>query len=308
VFRIFRKDTVERLVKDRELLKKQMTPWLFLAIPLTIYLLILVYPLIRSILLSFTNWSGMSGSPLFVGIDNYKYLFSHGALVTALKNNLLWLVLTVPIPTVIGFILALFLQEETRINILLRFMFYIPMVLSTAVIAIIWMRVYEPTHGMLTELLGLLHLPSLTRSFLTRPDTAIIAISVAGIWHWIGFPLVIYLAALQDIPQDILESAELDGATRFQKVRYGIIPLVQHATTIVVALGAILSLKVFDMIYLMTGGYYKNDVIGTLLWRTGFDQFRVGRASAIAVIDLLVIAVLVVPYVRWQRRSGKIEL
>jgi multiple sugar transport system permease protein/raffinose/stachyose/melibiose transport system permease protein len=296
------------LIKDGDNFRKGVTPWLFLALPLIIYVVMLAYPLIRSIFLSFTKWSGMGGGPSFIGLANYRHLISHGTLSLAIKNNLIWLALSVPVPTFLGFALALFLRERTRMNVLLRSLFYIPMILSNAVIAVMWMHVYEPTHGLLTEILGFLHLPTLTRSFLTRPGTAIVAISIVGIWHWIGFPLVIYLAAIQDIPADLLDAADLDGATPFQKVIYIIIPLVRHATTIVIALGAIMAMKVFDLVFLLTGGYYKNDVLGTLIWRIGFDQYHIGRASAVAVIDFLIIAAIVIPYIAWQWKSGDIEL
>ncbi len=96
--------------------------------------------------------------------------------------------------------------------------------------------------------------------------------------------------------------------TGLRRIRHIVIPLVGHATTVVVALGAILSMKVFDLVFLMTGGYYKNDVVGTLLWRYAFEQYEFGRASAVAVVQLLIVALIVVPYLWWQKRSGEIEL
>ena len=285
-----------------------LAPWLLVAPPLIVYLAILAYPLLASVVLSFTEWSGLGKGPSFVGLGNYVELFSRGTIFPALKNNLIWLALSVPVPAVLGFALAYVLREQTRRNTIVRSLFYVPMILSNAVLALIWMNVYDPRHGLLREVLTFLHVAPPVRSFLTRPGTAIIAISIAGIWHWIGFPLVIYLAAIQDIPKELLEAAELDGATRLQRLRHIVVPLVRHATIIVVALGAILSMKVFDLVYLMTGGYYKNDVIGTLIWRVAFEQFKLGKASAIAVIQFLVIAILVIPYVWFTRKHGEVEL
>jgi len=297
-----------QLILSRDRFKRCITPWLFLILPLSFYLLILAYPLLGSIVLSFTEWSGMGSPPTFVGIDNYSYLISVGSIALAIKNNLLWLVLFVPIPTAIGFILAYFLSANTKINVILRGMFYIPMIISNAVMAIMWLHVYAPQHGLIAEALKVMHLPPLSRSLLTRPDFAIIAVSFVGIWHWIGFPLVIYLAAIQDIPQDLLEAADLDGASAFYKVLHIVIPFVRHATTVVIALGTILSMKVFDLVYIMTGGYYKNDVLGTYIWRLAFDQYQLGRASAVAVIEFLVITAVVIPYISWQLRTGEIEI
>ena len=233
-------------------------------------------------------------------------MIRHGQLALALKNNLLWLAMFVPIPTAIGFILAYALRNKGRLNLWFRGLFYLPMIISNTVLSIMWMAVYEPTHGLLAEVLQFLHLPVPVRSFLTRPETAIIAISIAGIWHWIGFPLVVYLAAIQDVPKDILEAAELDGASKFQRVWRVIVPLVSHATTVVVALGTILSLKIFDLVYLMTRGYYKNDVVGTMIWRYAYDEMRLGRASAVAVVEFLVIATILVPYLLYRRKRGEL--
>jgi len=288
--------------------KSGLMPWAFLAAPLAVYMAMFAYPLVYSTILSFTKWAGMGPPPVLVGFANYQYLFSRGSLVLALRNNLIWLAICVPIPVVVGFLLALFLSERTKLNVILRSVFYMPMILSAAVMSVMWVSVYEPSHGLLTEMLKVLHVPVPGGSFLTGSGTAIVAIALVRVWHWIGFPMIMYLAAIQDIPKDLLESAELDGATRFQKMRYIVIPLVRHATIIIVTLGTILSMKVFDLVYLMTGGYYKNDVMGTLLWRYAFDQYRIGRASAVAVIEFGVIAVIVIPYLFWQNKNKQVEI
>jgi ABC-type sugar transport system permease subunit len=293
---------------SRDLLKQRILPWLFLALPLAVYLLVFAYPLVASVFLSLTEWSGMGKPPAFVGFKNYTYLFTTGWVTLAIKNNLLWLALFVPCPTILGFVLAYVLSANTKLNVVLRGMFYIPMIISNAVMAVMWLHVYAPQHGLLSEALRLVGLPQLTRSFLTNPDTTIVAVAIVGVWHWIGFPLVIYLAAIQDIPQDLIEAADLDGASLLYKTFHIVIPFVRHATTVVVALGTILSMKVFDLIYIMTGGYYKNDVLGTYIWRLAFDQYQLGRASAVAVVETVIIAAVVIPYISWQFRSGEIEL
>jgi multiple sugar transport system permease protein/raffinose/stachyose/melibiose transport system permease protein len=293
---------------NRDRIKKLATPWLFLIVPLSLYLLILAYPLLGSIVLSFTEWSGMGPPPTFVGVDNYTYLFSRGTITLAIKNNLIWMALFVPIPTFLGFLLAYFLSANNKINIILRGLFYVPMIISNAVMAIMWLHVYAPQHGLIAEVLKGLHLPPLGRSPLSHPDFTIVAVTIVGIWHWIGFPLIIYLAAIQDIPQDLIEAADLDGASAFYKVLHIVIPFIRHATTVVVALGTILSMKVFDLAYIMTGSYYKNDVMGTYIWRLAFEQYELGKASAVSVIEFLLISAVVIPYIRWQLRTGEIEI
>jgi raffinose/stachyose/melibiose transport system permease protein len=268
----------------------------------------IAYPTVYSIILSVYEWDGISPTRQFVALGNYLTLYARGSLTIGLKNTFVWMALFVPIPLVTGFLLAMALQKETRLNVFLRSLFYLPMILSHAVAAIMWGWVYEPTQGVITQSLTALHIAPPARSFLTRPDTAMTAMALVGIWHWIGFPLVLYLAAIKDIPRELLEAAESDGATNFQKIRHIVIPLVGHATMIAASIGIVLSVKVFDLVFLMSGRYYKNDVLGTLVWRLAFDEYKVGLASAISVIQFLIIVVLVIPYV-WQRaRAGEVEL
>jgi ABC-type sugar transport system permease subunit len=288
--------------------RRRLTPWFFLALPLAIYTCMIAYPTLYSIVLSLYEWDGISPTRQFVALGNYLTLYDRGSLAISFKNTFVWMALFVPIPIVSGFLLAVALQKETRLNVLLRSLFYLPMILSSAVAAIMWGWVYEPTQGVITQLLTVLHIHPPVRSFLTRPDTAMAAMALVGIWHWVGFPLVLYLAAIKDIPRELLEAAESDGATRFQKIRHIVIPLVGHATMIAASIGIVLSVKVFDLVYLMAGRYYKNDVLSTLVWRLAFDEYKVGQASAVSVIQFLIIVILVVPYV-WRRASaGEVEL
>lgn len=287
--------------------RQALIPWLFLFLPLVVYLTIIAYPLVASIVLSFTEWSGMGPAPRYIGLKNYAFLISTSSILTAIKNNLIWMALCVPFPALIGFTLAYILRNNSRINILFRSLFYIPMVISNAVMAIMWLHVYAPRHGLIAAFLDIFSLPQFSKSFLTDPNSAIVAISIIGIWHSIGFPLILYLAAIQDIPQDLIETADLEGASTWCKIFNIIIPFVRHATVIVVALGTILAMKVFDLIYLMTGGYYKNDVMGTYLWRLAFGHYQMGRASAVAVIQFLMVSAIVIPYLKWQYRTGEIE-
>ena len=191
-----------------------------------------VYPIIYSTVLSFAEWDGISAEKTFVWLNNFKYVFSDEFLPLALKNNAIWMSLFVPIPIIIGFFLALILEKNTKINIIFRSVFYLPMILSFTVMFIMWSWIYEPTRGVITQIFILLSLTPPTRSLLTRPDTSLMAIAIVGIWHWVGFPLVLYLAALKDIPRELFENADIEGATKIQVIRFVVIPLVRHASLI----------------------------------------------------------------------------
>lgn len=290
--------------RDRWL--RGLKPWGFLALPLALYTAFIIYPVLYSTVIGFFSWDGLSPTKVFVGFENYTRFFSDGKMLIALKNNLLWMLFFVPIPMVIGFLLAYFLQKNTALNVALRTVFYVPMILAFTVMSIIWSWVYEPSRGVIAEFCRFIGATPPARSFLTNEATSIIAIVVVGIWHWIGFPLVLYLSAIKEIPEELFDAASIDGATNFQKVRYIVIPMVNHATQICISIGLVLSVKIFDLVFLMSGGYYKDDVLSTLVWKL-FSQFKIGQASAVSVIQFLFAFILVVPYQRWQSRKGGLQ-
>lgn len=286
---------------------RQLTPWIFLALPLAIYGVMIAYPIVYSCVLSLFNWDGISPERRFIGLENYKSLFESGALVLALKNNAIWMLVFVPLPVLVGFFLALALYDNTKVNVLLRSAFYLPMILSFTVMSIIWTWVYEPNRGLLKEVLSIVGLPFPKESILVKSETSMLAISVVGAWHWIGFPLILYLAALKDIPTDLFNAANLDGATWLQRLRYVVIPLVRHATMISISIGIVLSVKVFDLVFLMAGGYYKNDVLSTLVWRQAFSLYKLGSASAVSVVQFGIVVLILIPYLWNQVKTRTLE-
>lgn len=284
-----------------------LTPWAFLALPLAIYLLMVAYPIIYSMVLSFTRWDGISPERTFVGLENFFFLFGRELLPLALKNNLIWMALFVPFPIVIGFAVALVLQRNNRTNLLLRSVFYLPMVLSFTVMAIMWNWVYEPTRGVIAQVAQLLGMSAPARSLLTRPNTSLLAIVTVGVWHWVGFPLVLYVAALKEIPQELIETADIDGASWLQKLRHVTIPLVRHATLVAISIGIVLSVKVFDLVFLMAGGYYKDEVMSTLIWKLAFNRYRVGAASAVAIVQFALVLIILVPYISMNIKRREVD-
>ncbi len=285
---------------------RALTPWAFLALPLALYVVFIVYPVVYSTLISFFSWDGLNPRKVFVGFENYARFFSDEKMLVALKNNVLWMLFFVPVPMALGFVLAYLLQRNSAINIALRTVFYVPMILAFSVMSIIWAWVYEPSRGVIAEACRFLGLVPPVRSFLTNASTSIIAIVCVGIWHWIGFPLVLYLSAIKEIPEELFDAAAIDGATTMQEVRFIVLPMVNHATQICISIGLVLSVKIFDLVFLMSGGYYKDDVLSTLVWKL-FSQFKIGQSSAVSVIQFLFAFLLVVPYQRWQSRKGGIQ-
>ncbi len=281
-------------------------PWLFLFLPLLFYIVMIAYPIIYSIVMSFFSWDGFSDHIKFIGIQNYTSLVKNGQLITALKNNLLWMAFFVPLPMFLGFILAYGLRKTTLFSVITRTFFYLPMILSFTVMALIWGWVYDPDKGLIVEVLSFFKVTPPSQSLLTNNSTSIFAIIAVGIWHWVGFPLVLYISAIKDIPSELFEAAEIDGAGSIRQIFYIIIPLVKHASQICIAMGIVLSVKIFDLVFLMSGGYHENNVLSTLVWNL-FSQFKIGSASAVSVVQFLFVIVIVVPYQLKVNKSEKVE-
>lgn len=286
----------------KKLDSKKITPYLFLAPPLSIYVGLVIFPICFSVYKSFFWWHGLSNKSVFVGFGNYVKLFHSARLYTAVSNNLTWIICFLIFPLLLGFFLALLLQENRREVTLYRSIFYFPMVISFAVIALIWSSVYEPKTGILNETLRLLRLGFLARGWLSDPKLALYAVIAAGCWQHTGFAMIIYLAALKGVPLDLIDSARIDGASYSQILWYVIIPLLRHATIVILAITVINSLRVFDMVYIMTRGGPggATEVLSVFMWREAFYTHRMGYGVTIGVIIFLLALVTIVPYVKYS--------
>src|SRR5918996_4890739 len=278
------------------------SPWLFALPALVVYVGFLVYPALSSLWFSLTDWDGLSATYNFVGLENYAKLPSDPVVVTAVRNNLIWTVVTIAVPTVVGLALAIALNGKVHGKPILRLVFYTPAVLPLVSIASIWGWLYNPQYGAINSFLRLIGLDGLAQPWLGQDSTALWAVMVPAIWLRTGFPMLLYLAALQGIPHDQYEAATMDGATRPQQFWHITMPNLKPAHYIVLALSLIDSFKVFDLIYATTygGPGTATQVMGTWMYANVFQYYQAGYGTAIAV-TITVVAVLVsIPYVRSQ--------
>jgi raffinose/stachyose/melibiose transport system permease protein len=282
-----------------------LSPWLFALPALAVYVMFLVYPSLTSLFFSLTDWDGLSPGYNIVGLQNYVDMTKDPVIVTALKNNLIWTVVTLSVPMVLGLLLAIVLNGKVRGKPILRLIFYTPAVLPLVSIASIWGWLYNPQYGAINEFLRLVGLDSLAQPWLGQDSTALAAIMVPAIWLRAGFPMLLYLAALQGIPEEIYEAATVDGATRWQQFWYMTMPSLKPAHYIVLALSLIDSFKVFDMIYAMTygGPGTATQVMGTWMYANVFQYYQAGYGTAIAVTITVIAIVVSIPYVVSQTRE-----
>jgi ABC-type sugar transport system permease subunit len=281
------------------------TAWVFALPALIVYVVFLVYPALSSLWFSFTDWDGLSPTYNVVGIDNYRRMPSDPVIVRAATNNLIWTVVTIVFPVVIGLALAVALNSKVRGKAFLRLVFYTPAVLPLVSVASIWGWLYNPQYGAINTFLRDVGLGNLAQPWLGQDSTALAAAMVPAIWLRVGFPMLLYLAALQGISQELYEAGTMDGANRRQMFWHVTMPGLKHAHYITIALSVIDSFKVFDLIYAMTygGPGTATQVMGTWMYFNVFQYNRAGYGTAIAVVITVVAVAVSIPYVRSQTKE-----
>lgn len=283
-----------------------ITPYLFLAPALLWYLAFLVYPMYQSLVISFMDWDGLSADIKFIGFENYRQIFfADDTARLALRNNILWTLGTILIPTTIGLLLAVALDRKLRGRTVFRAIFYGPAVLPLVAVGLIWAWMYNPQFGFVNKVLEMVGLGFLARGWLSVFETALPATFVTAVWGSIGFPMVLYLAALQAIPAEQYEAARMDGASGRQQFFSITLPWLREANVIVFSLAVINSFKTFDLIYTMTwGGPGRvTQVLGTWMYFNAFQYYHAGYGAAIAWIIALITLVVAIPYIQRMSRD-----
>jgi raffinose/stachyose/melibiose transport system permease protein len=284
----------------------RLTPYLFLAPALLWYLIFLVYPMYQSLVISFMDWDGLSADIRFVGLENYRRIFFEDDTARmALRNNILWTLGTLLIPTTIGLLLAVALDRKLRGRNFLRAIFYGPAILPLVAVGMIWAWMYNPQFGVVNEILRAVGLGQFTRGWLSVFETALPATFLTAVWGGVGFPMVLYLAALQAIPQEQYEAAKIDGANGRQLFWRITLPWLREANVIVFSLAVINSFKTFDLIYTMTyGGPGRvTQVLGTWMYFNAFQYYHAGYGAAIAWVIALITLVMAIPYIQRMSRD-----
>ena len=273
------------------------TAWGFLAPFGIFYVLFLLGPAVVMLVVSFFNSSTVqSGLGSFAGFGNYAEMFGRADFWDAMWHTVQFTIYTTPPLVVLGFVLAVLTNRIGRGQWFFRLAFFLPFVLPSATISLIWLFIFTPGTGLWAlgeQLIGLTPGPGV----LASPATAMIGVALATIWWTLGFNFVLYLAGLQEIPREIYEAAAVDGASQWEQIRYITLPLLRRTTTLVILLQIIASLKIFDQVYLMTQGGpgTATQVALQLVTGTAFTDNRIGAASAAStILFVLIVAIAVV--------------
>jgi multiple sugar transport system permease protein len=253
------------------------------------YGLFTLYPVLRSLLLSISNSRNTGGAWSFVGFGNYAEIFRDKVFWAALKNTFQYVLLTVPLGTAISFVVAIALQGIARHKGFFRALFFIPSIAGVVSIGIIFTWIYEPYSGLLNLLLSKLGIPGM--AWLRDKNLVIPSIAAMTIWRTMGYSVVIILAGLMAISKDYYEAARLDGASTFRQHASITLPLIAPTLFFITINNSIQDLQAFSEIMVMTGGGpgFASTTVGYRIYQEAFLYFNFGKASAIAVVLLLII-------------------
>ena len=288
---------------------KQQRAWTYglLTLPLLIYGTFIIIPTAYSFYFSLTDWKLTSKVTNFVGLENFQRLARDPDFWQAFRNTAVWTVAALIVSIVIGFSIALLLSRMTYFTRFSKSAFFLPLALSLVVVGFTWTWIYRLDDGLLNQILEFIGLGNLAAAWLSDPETALPAVIIAWSWQQVPLAIVIYLAGLTAVSNDLMEASKLDGAKFHQQVRHVIIPAVRPATIVVTSLALINALKTFDIVYVMTQGgpFGRTETLAVLSYEAAFRSYEFGYASAIAVVLFVVTVAIIGTFtVITSRRGG----
>lgn len=277
--------------------KKRNLQALAFAVPAILILGIFVYfPLIENFIYSFQSFTLSSATKEWVGFDNYRHLFSDKIILVSLKNNILYAVISIVIQVGFGLVLAAVLEDIAfhKFAPALRSIYFIPTVISMTVVCLLFDFVYNPQMGLLNSFLELVGLDGFTRVWLGSKKTAMYAVIAVSQWQSTGYVAMLFIVAIQKIPRDLYEAAEVDGAGKLKRFFYITVPQVRQMFFVTMILTVVGAFTVFNEPYILTGGGpgTATIVLSLHMYQTGFVKNNMGYASTIAMLIFIITAIL----------------
>lgn len=282
-------------------IKEKIGSYLLLLPALLLVSVLLLYPMLENIYLSFFKYSGM-GKPVFIGLKNYTRAFMDSNFILSFFNTLIWVVFTLAVPVIGSLIVAVFLKNMKGSNFY-KFVFFIPLTLSFVSTGIIWMNVFSSNNGVLNTILSLFTDGARVKiSWLVHVPLNTISMLIAWTWQQLGMSMVLFLMGLTTIPNDPIEASIIDGANKWQTFVHVTFPMLRPITTVVITQAIVNSFKTFDLIYVITSGgpYRSSETLAVTMYRETFTMFNLGYGSAISVILSAIIILISGWYVRKQ--------
>jgi multiple sugar transport system permease protein/raffinose/stachyose/melibiose transport system permease protein len=306
---IFQKRQEESVMNATAVIRKKKKWWQSYAIwfilpAFVLYTLFVMIPTFNSIYLSFTSWDGISENVRYIGFDNFKEIWESPRVHNALTNTIIVAVSLVLLENVVALVLAILVDQVRWFRNLFRSIFYFPVLMSGIIMGFIWMIILNYNFGVVNQLLDMTGLSAIKTDWLGNPDFALLSIILSTVWKASGYYMIIYLAGLQGIPQELLEAASIDGAGKWKQFRHVTFPLLAGATTVCVMLSMINSLKLFDQIAVMTNGGpgFATETLTYIIYKVAFGEGRQGFGTALAIVLFILILIISLIQIRVLRK------
>ena len=285
--------------------RKAIAGWAFVAPAVLIYAFFFIQPFFYSIYYSLTDWNGADPVKQFVGLSNYIKLAGDSLLWQALGHNLIWVIIGTVAPIAIGLLLGVLIWTGALGRVVFRTIYFLPVILSEVVVAIIWNWIYHPLFGAVNQILRGIGLDHLARGWLGDPQTALLALLITAIWTYYGFCFVIIMAGLQNVDISLVEAATIDGANGWQRFIHVIVPQLSHVITMITAFTLIGGFNVFGTVFVMTQGGpgTATQVIATYTYRKAFQESQVGYGAALSMVMTLLSLVTSYIFIRLRERQ-----
>jgi raffinose/stachyose/melibiose transport system permease protein len=276
---------------------------LFLPPALMLFSLFVVLPVGEAAWYSGFNWNGFGTPRNWIGFDNYRFVFDNKAFGTAFRNNLLIIVVSLLVQLPLALALALILAQRFRGAVALRMVFFLPYILAEIATGLMFSFVYDGDYGLLASIYR--QFGAEAPHLLASPQTSFLAILIVIVWKYFGFHMMLFIAALQGLDRNIVEAARIDGASRFQLLRFVIIPSLYPTIRLSVFFAIVGSLQLFDLVMPLTRGgpADSSHTMVSFLYTFGITRMRVGFGSAVGVILFVICVIFAISYKRWVMRD-----
>jgi raffinose/stachyose/melibiose transport system permease protein len=287
---------------------KNMTALSFLAIPLILYSLFVIVPIVQAAYFGFFKWNGLGAMTNFVGFENYITILKDKIFHKALLHNFLIILLSLALQLPFALLIALAIGRRLRGSIIFRSIFFLPYILAEVIAGVMWTFIYHPQFGLSNSVLSDIF-PSLkTAAFMGNPDTVFYAIFVVLWWKYFGMHMILYIAGLQGIPEEIEEAAYIDGASNFRLNWHVIIPMLKPTIMISVFFSVIGAIQVFDVVWAMGQGDPINsaETMVTYMYKFGFQRFNISYGCAVAGIIFIICLFISLIYQRVSAKHSQI--
>ena len=274
--------------------KKSWIAYLYILPMIVLSFVLVYYCIIDTVVVSFTDWDGMTDVFHFVALKNYIKMFKDHVFWTSVVNNLIFFVGTVFIQALLGFVLAVLLKKKLPGSNVFKAIYFMPIAMATSIITAIFRIIMDPTNGALNQFLRAIDLNGFAVNWLGDPKIGLVSVIIVNIFQWMGFSMITYYAGLMSLPDDVYEAAKIDGAGFWRTTFSVTLPMLKGTTNVLIILGIVGSLKTFDIVKLLTGGGpgRSTTVMNTYLYEKAFKDFNAGGAASIGVAILIIAMVM----------------